>query len=352
MSAGKQTQKTINWERSTQLRTIDGACLPTTRTSDGGSVSSGVLKGVLRAIDSYCRGSWGFPSQKRLVKESGFSKRQVQRAIEVLQKIGVLMVERRSFGKGRRTGNFYCILFSDLALFLPRDEASTVTDQSATVTDQSATVALSMKRPPEAPKETPPPTPSTATATVGTRSDDTGHDWRRAAAELRSEGVRFVSTVIDAAKRGGLSPEQFDAEVLDVYRANRSRFTSPGAMLTRLRHGEWPAEGVVKPRAVHEARVRKKGQRAREAAEHRARIAEQQAWRAEFASLNAAYGAELDGMEDSELMELARLAWPTHACDFMWSRFRRDRRNSYERYLLLIAMEGYPVPTANRRPTS
>lgn len=163
-------QRTIDFTRGEQRAILNNAELPQdAKDKWGKGVKANVLKGVLRAIDDFGRGrdAGAYPSIDTLAKSACIGRRTCQRAVEVLEQIGVLCVEQH--GRRGRMGsptNTYTIVWSELSLLVDRgplwrkpppdqsatrgalvdarlhpDQSATGADQSATRTNQSATGA-------------------------------------------------------------------------------------------------------------------------------------------------------------------------------------------------------------------
>lgn len=256
-------QQLFDFQRGDQLGILDKAVIP----AEVGFVSSMAMKSVLRVINSYCgRNGVAWPSIGKIATEAGCSEQQVMRAIKVLEARNLLLVERCP-----PRSNKYWILWSDLSLLCsgrqlpsaptaasavlghqdPRRELADSTTQFDDINQRGNTDSLKchtdslivhtdsmIPDPIRTSKEPPPP---------GTRA--------RAAADLWSEeeeaaGLVRLQSLVDrprqtlaAAKQARLGFEEL-IRICDEFEANRSLFRSGGALVDRIRTGEWPARGV------------------------------------------------------------------------------------------------------------
>ena len=104
-----------------------------------GRVSAAALRAVLRAIDDH--GPPASPSVATLARETGSSRRTVQRALACLQAADLVAVQIRSTQQGRQS-NLYAINWTELARRCrPGSQGATMAPQSATMAPQSATMA-------------------------------------------------------------------------------------------------------------------------------------------------------------------------------------------------------------------
>jgi len=344
MTARTQTQKTINWPRQSQLSTLDRAQFPTMISRDKRRVQPLLLKAVLRTIDSYGRGSWGFPSQEKIAHDSNCSLRQAKRAIEALQELGVVIVERRWYGVpgSRKTGNHYLVVWSELALYCPdnrrrdpADQSAQTADQSAQTADQSAHVGTFLEAHKRA-IEPPPPTPSIQPAT-STRSSaaavSVAVSWQEVATRLHELRLDLATDTVRVARQLEFSPAEI-WEACDWYEANVDRLKRPGAIRWWIQHDRvWPAEGLRDPRVIEEARKAKAARLAEAEAEAKKQAANDQAWRAEYHALEAAYGGDLRALDDGEQLELAKACFST---GFEMERWRRGDLDARYRLLVFI----------------
>ncbi len=292
-------QLQIKFERARQFGIIKNWCPQTIQ-----KVSGRTLKIVLNQINQYGNGSNCFASQSRLATECGITERTFRRAIEVLEGLGVLCVQRSKVADGQRiTLNRYTIVWTELEMMVERmlyerpDKASPAEDFGA--------------EKPEIPKYQPdmvsdqPDTgvlqdciskyyiTTTAPLTPQVESD---RRWRRAAADEffekpknEPDAPQRPSPVPAAVCRGTRQPEseiermlayagieqwatcaaEFEhvgreaiGEAIAWYRANHGLFRGPQAIVHFLRNGSWPAKGVVSPEEA-ERRLRAEAHRTR-----------------------------------------------------------------------------------------
>ena len=242
------------------------------RGRHGQQVSAAALKLVLLAIDDHAgQHGWCFATQETLASETHLSVRTIQRAVAVLHDdLGVVIVEQRGNSAG---GCFnHCrIVWSELALLCrARKEsdgsfqrAASVTTQSASVTTQSASSGGLIYKRPRSAHEAPPPNPQVSNNVTRCRTPETGTNeaaasgqphsvdgrppesghgtWQAAAECLVRCGVRFATAAVRDAKQAGLTV----ADVLslcETYQRHKGRLEGPGALLFRIRAGDWPAE--------------------------------------------------------------------------------------------------------------
>jgi hypothetical protein len=83
----------------------------------------------------------------------------------------------------------------------------------------------------------PPPTPEPESHQAATA--ELNEDWTAVRAQLRAVGVERVNGAIRIAKDAGMRADEV-LQVLDEYRSNAHRIRSPGAIVDRLRTGDWP----------------------------------------------------------------------------------------------------------------
>jgi len=167
-------QQPLDFARGQQLALLHNCELPRdAKDKHGSGIKAGVLKTVLLVLDNYSRGRdrGAYPAIASIAKRACIGRRTAQRALEILQRIGVLCVENevRRHGRYGSPTNTYTIVWSELALLVDRglfeasrrdaalagqsakgnppsggDQSATRgaladRNQSATLTDQSAT---------------------------------------------------------------------------------------------------------------------------------------------------------------------------------------------------------------------
>lgn len=294
MARGRQQR--IDFSRAEQLGLLREARLPMQQ------------KAVLRAIDDFGRGGEAWPSQSRLAVAVGCSERHLRRLLSELVDDSLVCITRQCLGDGRRSGNVYVIVWSELALL---SQASGVRQQESAISLQESAPGppevpdIGADQPDicayqsdicadqpdicayqpdngvrfrEAPKETlkEPPPPSAHQAAA----EDVGHseagdgEPSRLADALKAAGIERIEPVIREATERGLSAEALRTIVRD-YTANRPKFIGPGAIVDRIRSGAWPAAGVVPAATL--ARRQAESQQQRQAAEASRRQADRRA---------------------------------------------------------------------------
>lgn len=99
----------------------------------------------------------------------------------------------------------------------------------------------------------PPPTPEREPNQAATA--ERNEIWTAVRAQLREVGVERVNGAIRIAQDAGMGPDDV-LEVLAEYRANSHRIRSPGAIVDRLRSGDWPVQmgPKVHPKAIDDHR--------------------------------------------------------------------------------------------------
>jgi DNA-binding transcriptional regulator YhcF (GntR family) len=223
-------QLPLDFDRGSQLRSLQTCVLPELRGRDGRPVARPTAKLLLSIIDHHARGRTAYVSTKRLAAQAQCNVRTVIRATQALEACNLLIVER----DGRRNCNRYTIVWTDLQLMSP-ERSDTFVERSDTFVERSD-IGVTLKRIEAQIEEPPPPCPPAP--------DDGEKAWEAAAADLISFGVEGIHGAMRAARGRGMTA----ADVLDDLRtakANASRFRSPPAALaSRLRTGDWPASRV------------------------------------------------------------------------------------------------------------
>jgi hypothetical protein len=118
--SGKQQE--FNWPRARQLSTLRDCRIPNGHSADGKVVSSKILKAVLIAIDQFAgQERECFAAIRTISENTGYSPRHTNRAIACLEAFSLITKEQRKNVFGLVT-NHYRIVWSELALLVPRDE--------------------------------------------------------------------------------------------------------------------------------------------------------------------------------------------------------------------------------------
>jgi hypothetical protein len=312
--------------RAAQLDALDKWEAP----ARAGGVSGVALKGVLRAIDSACRGGWGWPGEATLMVAAGLgSERQVRRAVRALQDLGLLVVKRRTSGDGRKTFNHYRICFANM---LPEEigdvdsgrwsgrrpnlhQPDFLDDQPDFLDDQPdfSCISTGLGSPPKRIEAQEPPPPTPATATGATTGLDTGRGWAAAEIALCRVGVELKLPAIQSAVSAGLDPDTV-VRIVQTYEANRAiapaLLRGPGAIQFRLAKGAWPVPGVREPEEIAAEQARRvERQRVKVEADSRDATAGQ-ALQERYRRLEAAHGRKLDALPGELRRALERRVVP------------------------------------------
>ena len=354
MTAGKHAQQPvdspgqlrIDWTRAQQLAAIRSAELLPVRVTEGTrvvSVTPLAMKSVLKTIDDHGRGREAWLSYETLAVESGCSLRTAKRAVQGLQTLSLLCV-RTPRSKREAHCNHYRIVWSELDLLRGKqsatahpEQSATGTKQSATGTKQSATGGTLRAR--EEPENRRPLPPESITDT-----SQAGDRWAAAELALRRTGLEHVASTVRIAQQRGLTPAEV-IHLVETYEAQPRLFSTPGAIRIRIRDDAWPVAGVQDPRAIREAAAAQEAARREREAQARRDADAAQASRVELQALEAAYGAELDALDRSQLEALARMTFQT---PFALTRFRRNPDNC--RYDLLVAIHANRTAAESAAP--
>lgn len=249
----QRIQQQLDFDRASQLAMLRAVVIPTRPRV----VRSSVLKAVLRVIDDHAGGhGWCFATQATIAAELGddISPRTVRRAIQTLiDRDGLLICERRRIGDGKISINHYRIVWSELAVLArrQREQEDNRADQEDNSDDQQDNRALSRGQPCplrsalSAPRSAPPKRARVDSPGHQLPSDDS-KAWKAAAAELMNCGLSFAASAIEQARQRGLDPLAIES-ACKTFRAHRSRFRSPGAILTWIRSGAWPVDLPAPP---------------------------------------------------------------------------------------------------------
>lgn len=295
-----ERQLQIDFTRAEQLALIRDARIP-----PAAGISAHAVKSVLVAIDQFARGRECWASQVRIAAVANLSRRVCQRAIGRLIDLSLVTCDRvgcaeRTDHRGGVT-NRYRIVWSELAVLSPAvsmrcahprqpdgarippshhsrpaPTAPTNAPLEPTNAPPGPTNAPPWRTKRLEPLETttappPPPTePGTCSATVngcaGLAADVELQTENPIAELLRDAGLAHWRTL-------GVEFARLDAHVVSAaiatYRANVSRLAGPGALVSFLRTGVWPRDGLIDPAQdalADERRAAKRRQAAREAA--------------------------------------------------------------------------------------
>jgi len=264
-------QLTIDFARAEQLDLLSRARLESSYAGDRpetNRVRAATLRLLLRTIDDFGRGGVAWPSIETIAQRSSISVRQVKRGLAVLKSLSVLCIEKRRNKWGVVT-NHYTIVWSELALLasdkplpvkadpapvrapakvfdspergvISEKRGATLSDRGATLSDRGAT--LSKRGATLTPKSSETfINDLTAHCVNGGGGSESLISENAIVTTLVAEGVRCYRRVLADAKATGMSFAELVA-VIDQYRRNKSKFSSPGVILERIRSGGWPVE--------------------------------------------------------------------------------------------------------------
>lgn len=266
-------QARFNFTRGDQLGLLKDLCIP-----DAPGIKGATAKSVLRAIDDL--GVRCYAAAVTLARHTGLGLRTVRRALARVEELGLVVPDDRK----QKNPNGSVTLtrridWTEIENIVRRQKLSTssqptpaaevrsqastssradhhiatsaaingatmalcpiehgatvsehgamVSEHGAMVTEHGATVAPN----PQYPQRT------ATTRNVHAR-EAAADSWNLVIDRLRSVGLERVQSAIAIAIERNLSPEETLA-IIDQFSANRSRFHSVGALLDRLRSGDW-----------------------------------------------------------------------------------------------------------------
>ena len=261
-------QQQFDFTRGDQLGLLDDLVIP-----NAPGIKGSTAKAVLRVIDSF--GVRCYASAERIAERCDLGLRTIKRATKHLEQVGFLITpedQKRKNPNGSVTKtrlidwtliaarvqsqvlstSSYGLVPNSQPVFSKQDRATmapclpekqveygatlskhgaTLSKHGATVSKYGATVSPNTKEPQE-----PPPT---AKAT-DTSSDigGGGGSWMEVESRLRNVGLERVASAIAIAHQRNLAPAQV-LEVIGQFESNRSRFRTAGAIVDRLRSGDW-----------------------------------------------------------------------------------------------------------------
>jgi len=139
-----ENQGRFDFDRAEQMGMIDRAALPAVK-----GISNIVLGAVLRCIDSHGHGRESWPSVRTIAAKCRCGERTVKRALAALAELSLLVTTKRRSTAGA-VCNHYRIVWSELALLIPRSEppalaavsADDRAERGATVSERGAMQAL------------------------------------------------------------------------------------------------------------------------------------------------------------------------------------------------------------------
>lgn len=159
-------------------------------------------------------------------------------------------------------------------------------------------------------------------------------DWEAVAVELKEAKYSLADALIGEAYGNGFSPPEL-SEVVGTYRANASKFRSPGAIAFYVRTRQWPTSEETTDPAAKAAREAfadaQQRKRAAEAAQQRDQLRVENEI---IAERETAYGSALDAMDAAELDKLIESLEPG-----LQASVRASPRSRLVRPLLLEALE-------------
>lgn len=289
-------QKTLDYSRGRQLRFIRECRLNDLAVKEGRAkprwvnVSHGVAKAVLKALDDHGGGRECWVSCETIAAETGFSLRQVKRAIDALLEVSLIVLVRKgvaSADASRRSCNHYSIAWTELAVLCQREQSAIEAYQSATGSGIKVPLAA-LEAPLKRLKKRPPPD--------GPRKRRLS--WRMVVEEFRQ--IIKIRKLAKAAFRDGDSPEEFRSRIVAAYETadlNAGLLTSrDGAVAYVLEYGVWPIVGIV---SIDEHRLKLERDYAAAAAAERERVSRAESVardRVDLERLNAIYGSALDAI--------------------------------------------------------
>jgi hypothetical protein len=277
-------QQTFDFTRGDQLGLLDALVVPSVP-----GVKGATAKTVLRVIDGFGARCWA--SAALMATRCDLSERQIVRATSHLEKLGLIVVPTDNGRKQKnRDGSVTKTRLIDWTLIASRvrsqslvtshqpsgikqadtmspcyprkqsdmvsEQSDMVSEQSDMVSEQSDTVSPNTKE-----SQEPPPTASPPGLVIG----GGGGSWKHVETRLRDVGLDRVASTIAIAQERRLVPDQVLA-LINQFESHRSRFRTPGALVDRIRSGDWcqPIPTDAQRSQVSQQTQAKREQQARE----------------------------------------------------------------------------------------
>jgi hypothetical protein len=268
-----QRQKRFDLERFDRIGLITELRVGTGIASDGAQVRGSTLKSVLHAIDNYIydKGRTCYASAETLGNDTGFGERTIRRAIDVLERLGLIIKEER---KGRTP--HLIIVWSELEQLARKQKSRVAAKIEARRTPEPAFARSATPDSEAATPDSEAATPDSEAATPDSGSDEPirkelkrnepagdamvlvrkaspslPRDWSAAADEFfRLEDLGQAKSLATKAYLAGESLAAWVARVRSAidtakHPTNAKVLGKPiGAAVVFLRDGTWPASGV------------------------------------------------------------------------------------------------------------
>jgi hypothetical protein len=141
----RERQRMIDFSRGEQLTMLRTATIPRgKKANDGGTVRPSLLKLVLKLIDDHGGGREAFLSYATIAKEANCSTRTARRSIEILQRLSLLVCQKKRTRSGAAC-NHYRIVWTELALLVNghvASETNNVASETNNVASETNNVAI------------------------------------------------------------------------------------------------------------------------------------------------------------------------------------------------------------------
>lgn len=344
--SGREQQREIDWTRARQLAILRDCRLPAVRVADGSGrtklVPATSLKLLLRTLDDH--GRVCFAAAATLAAETGMSVSSVRRCLDGLEQLGVVCVERRGTGQGRRTVNHVWIVWSELALTAePRrsDQVSLAPDQLSPAQDQ-----VSPERDQLSPvQHQVSPGGHLSVLNVLNATTTETEDWAVVADILGSLGIRNAWQSCHAAKSHGIRVARAH-QLISQWQTLRDPHADPQAVDRELGVLVWALRSAT-PRQLEEdphrcfptafvasaaARAAAERRRLEAAARTQATRHAESRQVEQFAAIETRWGPVYDAASIAQ-----RLAWVSDQ-PFLAERLRRDPQSPIVRTAVLAAL--------------
>lgn len=298
-------QTTLDFTRGDKLGLLDDLCIP-----DAPGIKGATAKTVLRVIEGF--GDRCYASAATMMTRTNLKLRTIKRALARLEQLDIVLTDARKrvnpsgvvtksrlidwtviasrVDSQKRIASYPQSVPSVGASSQPRFDAASArignetqsafdSEHGATVTAHGAMVSAhgamvskhgaTVAPKPLEPQRTATNRPSNSAAAV---SFD---DWSHVEKRLRELKVHLPGLAIEAATASKLTQEAVLA-ICDEFELHRSRFSSPGAIVSRLRYGGWSVALPGSERVISESQKAKNDSRQRE----RIRFELSKEWRA------------------------------------------------------------------------
>ncbi len=286
-------QTTLDFSRGDKLGLLDDLCIP-----DAPGIKGATAKTVLRVIEGF--GDRCYASAATMMTRTNLKLRTIKRALARLEQLDIVLSDARKrvnpsgvvtksrlidwtviasrVDSQKRIASYPQSVPSVGTSSQPRFDAASArignetrstfpSEHGATVSAHGAMVSahgamVSAHGAMVAPKPLEPQRTAT-NRQANSAAAVSFEDWTQVEKRLRELKVQMPGLAVEAAKANKLSPEAVLA-ICDEFERHRSRFSSPGAIVSRLRYGGWSVQLPGLERAISDSQKAKNDSRQRE----------------------------------------------------------------------------------------